>query len=205
MVAMILFDSERRCRESKIEQNFIQEYDFLKHKFELSPMNGLQWKFSRMRPVNFPSVRVAQMAALYHKSPQLFNAIVHTNSIDDIHQLLKVAASEYWDTHYIPGKKSKSSVKNLGDQTKQSLLINAVIPLIFAYGIKTNNQNKKDYALSLLDCIPAEKNKIIRSWKTHGITADSARQSQALIELKTNLCDQFRCLNCNIGKAILFS
>jgi len=182
-----------------------KEYDFLKHKFQLQAMSGLEWKFSRMRPVNFPTVRIAQIAALYYKSPQLFNAILNTSNLKEIYKLLSVNASDYWSTHYILGKESKKMIKTLGEQTKQSIVINAIIPIIFAYGEKLKDQSKKDYALSLIDSMPSEKNKIIRTWKEHSIDASSAAQSQALIQLKTEYCDQFRCLNCNIGKTILFA
>jgi len=181
------------------------EYDFLKHKHQLTPMSGVEWKFSRMRPVNFPSIRIAQIASLYHTNPQLFNSVINIDDYSSLIELLKAEASTYWDTHYIPGKESKKKVKKIGAQAQHTLIINAIVPIIFAYGIKTNDQTKKDLALKILESVPSEKNKIIENWDQHGILSDSAGQSQALLELKSNYCDQFKCLNCNIGRAILFS
>ena len=186
-------------------QSLKSEYAFLKAKYQLTGMTGLEWKFSRMRPVNFPPLRIAQIAKLYHSTPQLFNQIINTDSYNSLLKILDAQASSYWDTHYIPGKESKRSIKKIGTQAQQTIIINAIVPLIFAFGVKTKNQDKKDLALNILESIPAEKNKLIKEWQKHGIPSQSAGQTQALIELKSHYCDQFKCLNCNIGRAILFS
>ncbi len=183
-----------------------ERYRHQKNKFSLTPMTGVEWKFSRLRPANFPSVRMAQLATLYHQTPKLFNAFLHSDSVKAIEKILDVTASPYWDQHYLPGKESSATrKKKIGQTTKQVLIINAIIPLIFAYGITLQDEDLKEKALDLFSALPSEKNNIIRRWKEHGVTAKSAAQSQALIELKTDYCDKYNCLNCQIGQQIIFS
>jgi hypothetical protein len=181
-------------------------YKHQKNKFSLLPMTGVEWKFSRLRPANFPSVRMAQIATLYHATPKLFNAFIHSDSVTAIEKILDVTASPYWDQHYLPGKESAATrKKKIGQTTKQVLIINAVIPLIFAYGITLQDEALKEKALDLFSALPSEKNNILSRWKEHGVKAQSAAQSQALIELKTDYCDNYNCLNCQIGQQIIFS
>lgn len=181
-------------------------YRHQKNKFALTPMTGVEWKFSRLRPANFPSVRMAQVATLYHQTPKLFNAFLHSDTIKSIEDLLDVTASPYWDRHYLPGKESSAHrKKKIGKTTKQVLIINAIIPLIFAYAITLQDEKLKEKALDLFSALPSEKNNIISRWKEHRVIADSAAQSQALIELKTDYCDTYNCLNCQIGQQIIFS
>jgi len=186
-------------------KNLHKRYEFIQCKHTLVSMNGVEWKFSRMRPVNFPTIRISQLSAIYNKSPQLFNKLINCNSLNELYALLNVSASEYWNTHYTFGKESLSTVKNLGDEAKKILIINALVPLFFTYGIKRDDQNIKDLAVSFLNDMKSENNRIIRKWKEHGISSNAASKSQALIELKNNYCDQFKCLNCNIGRTILFA
>ena len=180
-------------------------YRHQKNKHSLIPMTGVEWKFSRLRPANFPSIRMAQLARLYHQTPKLFNAFLHTDTIKEIEEILEVTASNYWDNHYLPGKESSATrKKKLGKTTKQVLIINAIIPLIFAYGVTLKDEDLKAKALDFLSDLPTEKNNIITRWKEHGVKATSAAQSQALIELKTDYCDNYKCLNCQIGQQIVF-
>jgi len=181
-----------------------KEYEHLKNKFSLVPMTGVEWKFSRLRPANFPTIRIAQLASLYHKTPNLFNKIVNTLSIENINNLLSTQASSYWDSHYMPGKESKLSVKKIGQTTKDLLIINVVAPLMFTYGKKTDNTLVTEKAIQLLEEVKAENNTITRLWNSLGKKAINAFESQALLQLKTVHCDKFDCLNCQIGNNILF-
>ena len=178
-------------------------YQHLQHKYELQPMHSVEWKFSRMRPASFPTLRIAQVAALYHKTPQLFQIIIKNPEYAYLIKTLDVVPSEYWLTHYVPGKTSKSKPKAIGSMTKDIILINVYAPLIFTYGQMTGNQDLKDKALDILTAIPSENNIIIRKWRSLGIKADSAAQSQALLELKTEMCNNSRCLDCFIGQQII--
>lgn len=182
-----------------------KEYKHFYHKYDLIPMTGVEWKFSKLRPPNFPSIRIAQIAQLYHQSPQLFSQLLNAQSKDKLYKLLNVTASEYWNTHYIPNKQSESRLKKIGKTTKDLIIINVVSPVIFAYGMKLKDQRYKNRAINILEQIGAENNTIIRNWKDLGINVRSACDTQALIQLKNVYCNQFKCLHCQIGQSILFS
>ena len=179
------------------------EYIFLKKKYHLTGMDGHLWKFSKMRPVNFPTIRIAQFAALIHRSTHLFSKIIEANEPDQIMQLFKVSASEYWDTHYTFKHPTKKLNKNIGASSIDNIIINTVVPFVFLFGKQYANESKSELALSLLEKIKPEKNNITQLWETTGIKAKNALQSQALIELKNNHCNEKKCLQCSIGHFII--
>ena len=181
-----------------------KEYEFMQKKHNLQPMTGVEWRFARMRPSNFPTLRIVQVAALYHKTPKIFNQLISQPSIKKFKEILAVTLSEYWNKHYIPGRPSKPKVKNLGAQATRLIIINAFIPLIFTYGMTKGDQKYKDIAVNLYRQLPKEKNVIIDNWKNLGINAVSAAETQALIQLKMQYCNLHKCLNCHIGQDILF-
>jgi len=185
-------------------RNLGKEYKHQCAKYDLKSMTGVEWKFSKLRPPNFPSIRIAQIAALYHATPQLFNAIISKPTKENINELLDITASDYWDTHFIPGKESETKKKKLGQTSKDVLTINVVAPLLFTYASNLGNEALKEQAIKLLSEVKAENNKIIKKWKEMGIKPDSASQSQALLELKTMHCAKHNCLNCQLGQQILF-
>lgn len=180
------------------------EFLFLKKKHNLNNMTGVEWRFARMRPFGFPTVRMAQIADLFNTQKKLFSKILKSESIKSLKQLLECRASKYWDTHYILGKESRNKPKNLGSKSKDNLIINAIIPLLFAYGKIKQEHKYCEHALKLYYQLPSEKNVIIKNWINLGVSIDSAAQSQALIQLKSQYCDKFRCANCAIGKELLF-
>jgi hypothetical protein len=138
-----------------------QEYDFLRKKFSLSPMSQTHWKFMRLRPSSFPTIRIAQFAQLIHQSSNLFSKILASESPEQIRSFFQVEASEYWQTHYRFGKVSQAKKKTIGEKTLDLILINTVVPFLFVYGRKKKQQQYIDMALGLLESIPAEKNNII--------------------------------------------
>lgn len=186
-------------------KNLSKEFQHQKAKYQLTPLTGVEWHFSRLRPANFPTIRIAQIAALVHKTPQLFNELINDLNIDKLKDIFDIEIDGYWNTHYIPGKESAKRKKSIGNSTREILIINAIVPLVFSYSVKTDNEQLKNKALDLLNKIKPEKNKIIRAWNKLGLNADSASQSQALIELKNNNCDTYNCLNCQIGQQIIFA
>lgn len=185
-------------------QKLSKEYIHLKSKYGLTPMTGVEWKFARLRPANFPTIRISQIASLYQAHPSLFNDTIHAEDIKEIRARLDLFASQYWDTHYLPEKVSTFRQKKIGKAMQDSLLINVFIPLIYAYGEFTQNELFRERAVSFLELVKAENNSIIRRWKELEIKSKSAADSQALIELKTNLCDAHKCLDCQIGQHIIF-
>ena len=180
-----------------------KEYLFLKHKFQLKAIDGSQWKFLRLRPPNFPTLRIAQLAALIHQSEQLFSQVLESGTVKKLYDLFKVQASEYWDTHYLFDSESPEKTKKLGKSTIDLLIINTIVPLIFVYGMKHNQSFYKQRAIDLLEQLKPEGNSIIKKFEELGIPADSAYRTQALLELKNHYCSAKKCLNCSIGNSII--
>ncbi len=183
--------------------NLKKEYDFMAAKFELKPLIASQWKLLRLRPDNFPHVRIAQFAALIHASSKLFSKIIEKPELNYLNTIFNTKPSEYWQTHYTFANESTKKSKNLGQLSKNILYINTVIPFLFCYGNQKNNQEIKDKALELLEQIPEERNSIISGWKNLGLIVNTAYDSQALLHLKKNYCDDKKCLRCRIGHKIL--
>ena len=180
-----------------------KEYEFLAAKFELKSLTANQWKLLRLRPDNFPHVRIAQFASLIHTSSKLFSKIIENPELDYLNKLFDLKPSEYWQTHYTFSKESAKKSKSLGQQSKNTIYINTVIPFLFCYGSQKGNQEMKDKALELLEKLPEERNSIITGWKNLGLKVNSAYDSQALLQLKKNYCDDKKCLRCRIGHKVL--
>jgi len=186
-----------------VVSHLITEYDFLKQKYKLSPLPFSVWKFARMRPVSFPTIRISQFADLIASKEFLFSSIIKSDKPEEIIALLDCKASEFFNTHYHFSKESNYLEKKLGKNTKELLVINAVAPLLYFYGIKMDDRSIIDNALILLESLKSEKNKIIRTWNAEGVTSQDALQSQGLIELTKSYCRNKRCVDCNIGYQVL--
>jgi hypothetical protein len=179
------------------------EYHFLKSKYRWVPMPKHLWKYMRLRPASFPDVRIAQMANLLSKNDFLFSRILEKNDLISLEKMLESEASDYWTTHYRFGIESASKMKKLGKLSKQGLIINAIVPFLFVYGRLKSETKYEERAILLLSMLNPEKNKITRKFESLGKKAESAMESQAMIELKNNYCSFKKCLNCQIGKSIL--
>ncbi len=180
-----------------------KEYDFLKIKYDLKPIGGSQWKLLRLRPDNFPHVRIAQFAALIHKSTGLFSKITENPDIQYLQGIFRVEPSEYWKTHYLFAHESHKSLKGIGQKAIEGIIINTVVPFLFSFADTRGNQSMKDKAIEILEKLPAENNVITRMWHETGIDCASAFDSQALIQLKKMYCDKRNCLRCRIGHKVL--
>lgn len=189
--------------EDAYSQSLIREYAHLKLKYTLQPMPAHQWKFMRMRPNNFPTLRIAQLAALIFRHPQLFRTCMETSEISELKAVLNVSASDYWKEHYRFGQLSKPSNKPLGAQAIDTILINTIAPFKFLYGRMRGDEQLEQEAISMLEAIDSESNKIMREWLGVGIKATSSAESQALLELKKNYCQRRNCLSCHIGNYLL--
>jgi hypothetical protein len=135
--------------------------------------------------------------------PGFFSRTIEARSISDLKVIFEVAASSYWDTHYVFGKKVKKVIKSAGDQASDILIINSVVPVMFAYGKERSIDDLCERALSLLEELPAERNKITDEWQRAGISAESALSSQALLHLREHYCTRRRCLECRIGARLI--
>jgi hypothetical protein len=183
----------------KYYKDLIKEYKILSAKYSLMPIHGWLWKFCRLRPVNFPTVRISQFSALLSTAGGLFSRTLDADDIRQLKDLFGVSASSYWDNHYVFGKKSKKISKKTGTQATDIFLINAVIPLIFIYGRFHDNHDVCEKALTFLEEISPETNSITRDWESAGIEAESAFYTQALLQLTDEYCRKRRCLECRIG------
>ena len=180
------------------------EFDFLKNKYALQPLDHSIWKFMRKRPSNFPTIRIVQFCAIFSKNANLFQEIPEANSVSVLKELFIVRTHKYFDTHFrfdVPtGKKQP---KNLGKSSVDILIINVIIPLLFNYGRHISDERIEQRAIAFLQEITWEKNSITKKWKELGMPSNSAFDSQALIQLKTVDCSNKKCLTCGIGNAIL--
>jgi hypothetical protein len=184
-------------------RSLIREYRILSSKYSLKPVHGWLWKFSRLRPANFPTVRISQLAAMLCVTGGLFSKVLEAAGIMQLKEVFEVTASGYWDDHFIFGKKTRRSVKHTGSQAVSIFLINAVIPVIFVYGKNRGLNNICERALSFLEEIQPEDNSIIVEWRECGINAESAFYSQGLIQLRNEYCKKRRCLECRIGSSLV--
>ncbi len=180
-----------------------QEYRFLAHKFSLTPMDAHQWRFLRMRPQNFPHIRLSQLASLYHSQKADFSHMMETADVDTLRGLLAATVTPYWETHYSFGAEAKSTGKTLRGSSLDLLLINTVAPLLFAYGRKRMDEARCERAFELLEQLKPERNFIIRSWEKAGLSVQNAADSQALIRLRRTYCDRKDCLRCRFGSEYL--
>lgn len=176
-----------------------KEYTYLQHKFGLIPMDASLWRFLRLRPANFPHIRIAQLACLYHRDYGLLSRIMETETLQGVRDILKGGTSEYWLTHYTFGGSSPSRPKTLSNTSLDLLIINTVVTFLYAYGLHKGNRVLCARAGSFLEELKAENNYITRMWEQCGMKASNAADSQALIQLKKEYCDKKKCLYCRIG------
>lgn len=189
--------------EDEYPQKLRREYLFLQKKHHLQPMQGGQWKFLRMRPASFPTVRIAQLAALIFQSEHLFSKILAARDVAEVENMFAVKLSNYWQNHYVLEKESAPRTKTLGRDAVHLLLINTIVPVLFLFGRERGETRYQDKALELLEAVEPESNAVIESWQKLGVTPTSAYETQALLQLKQHYCDARRCLECAIGAAIL--
>lgn len=180
-----------------------KEYGFFAQKFQLKPLISSQWKWMRLRPSNFPTVRIAQFASLVYRSEGLFSKFINAENINEISNLLKCQASDYWTTHYQFGIQSSKKTKVLGKSGINALIINCVVPVLFHYARVNSKQSLKDKVCTWLENLPPEKNSISKKWKDCGVSIQSAYHSQALLQLKSDYCDEYKCLHCEFGNRII--
>lgn len=179
-----------------------KEYQFYKAKYKLLQPQ-VQLFFLRMRPANFPTIRLAQLAMLINKSSHLFSKIKESVSIVEVKELLDVTANDYWHYHYVFDEGSAFKKKKLGIQMINNILINTVVPVLFAYGLHHNEQQYKDKAIAWLEKISAESNFITKGFETLKFSNKNSFDSQSYIQLKNEYCNNKRCLECSIGNSLL--
>lgn len=191
--------------EDEYLQHLQREYALLSHKYDLQTrqLNIAQWRLMRLRPANFPAIRLMQLASLLQNFGPLFSGFVEFSDYKELYNKLRVKQSDYWTKHYLPGKKSTVTIPGLGKASIENIIINTVVPLLVLYSNERDEQAYMDKALDVLQHIKAENNRIIRSWHSVGWKVKNAFDSQALIGLYNNYCLKRRCLQCNIGSNLV--
>lgn len=180
-----------------------KEFRFLKQKYNLQPPTALQWKFLRLRPANFPTVRLAQFAALVHRSVRLFSKLIECKTFAEVFDYFDISTSDYWEKHYLLGKESRRKLKKMSQNSIETILINTVVPFLFAYGKMHDNSQLQERALDWLEQLQPEKNHIVTVFSSMNFPTKSAADTQAIIELKKSYCEPRKCLQCAIGCQIL--
>lgn len=192
--------------EQDIENAFYldlkNEYKFLKQKFGLQNNQVLPLQFFRLRPSNFPTIRLSQLANLYNKHQNLFSKVIESNKVEDFYELFKVSTSDFWETHYTFQKTSKTSIKKLSKSFVDLLLINTILPIKFCYA-KQKGVEIDSEIIKIATAITSEKNNIISAFNNLKKVSKSSLDSQALIQLKTEYCDKNNCLKCAVGNQFL--
>jgi len=181
-----------------------EKYSFLKSKFNLDNQSVIYPKYFRLRPPNFPTIRLSQLAVLFSEKQSLFSEIIEIKSVEDYYSLFDISASEYWDTHYNFGVNSSKRKKRLTKNFIDLLLINTIIPLKYSYA-KYVGQDVSEEIINFASSIHSEENTLIKMFKELGSTSKNSMQSQALIQLKNEYCSKNKCLQCAIGNAIVKS
>lgn len=166
-----------------------KEYEFLRTKFGLTPMDGSMWKQARLRPQNSPKLRIQQFAQLLYQSENLLSKILDTDDLKELEALFKVS----------PEWLSCSGSKPVGKSSIDILLINTVIPYKYAYALHRNDRAKAERIMGLMEKIPAENNTVVRQWKVLGQAVSNAADTQALLHLYQNYCQHEKCINCEVG------
>ncbi|MEM9258371.1 MAG: DUF2851 family protein, partial [Bacteroidota bacterium] len=180
-----------------------REYEVLRVKHKLQAIPVATWRFLRLRPNAFPTVRIAQLAAMLHRTGQLFGKSLAAADSRELMNMFEVNLSNYWRTHFRFGKEVSSSKRRLGTPAIQSILINTIAPALAAYGWHRADGRFEERALILLRSLPAERNKVMRHWQQLGVNPSCASDSQALLQLKQAYCEKTRCTSCAIGCEIL--
>lgn len=190
--------------EDDYKHKLENEYNYLKQLYRIdSPMQLSNWKFSGVRPPSFPTVRIAQLAAVLYKEQRWFSYIQNENEIDQIRKRMQGATSAFWKTHYNFGLESKKMDKSLTEAFLDKIMINVMVPFLFYYAKFVQNEIYIEKAQEILLSLKPENNRITKAMRSIGFSYQNALSSQALIELKTNYCDQKRCLDCRLGYKIL--
>ena len=176
------------------------EYAYLSKKFNLQSIDPKLWRFMRMRPQCFPYVRMAQLAMLYYSNRLNLSRLVEAHTMDELREMMDITLGDYWQHHYSFAEvEAKRGVKSLSKSTKDLVVINSVVPLLFAYGKYKADENMCQRAIGFLEQTKAERNSIIAMWNEAGIECRSASESQAILQLTTRYCDAKDCLHCRFG------
>lgn len=201
-----LLDNDPACDADDYAASLQREFAYLRHKFSLpEPLPRDRWRFLRLRPSGFPHVRLAQLAWIYQHQEGLFSRAMEPDTLDEVRRLFLAGTSPYWDVHYHFGSTTAKRVKQLGAKAVDLVVLNTVIPFLYAYGRHRSEEHLCERAARFMDELKAEDNSIIRQWAAAGLPVRTAADSQALLQLKNAYCDRRDCLRCRFGYEYLKS
>ncbi|MDR2971392.1 MAG: DUF2851 family protein [Bacteroidales bacterium] len=193
--------------EEELDDSYYQslqnEYLYLKAKYRLIPVDGKCWNLLRLRPHNFPCIRLAQLGEIIFNQKDLFAKVTTLQNLDNFHNILVYKPNDYWKTHYYFGKTSRESKKIMGEKSFYLLLINALIPFLYSYSKFKGNEKLQEYSLQLLELLPFEENHITTKYREIGFCARHAGNSQGLLELYHEYCEKKRCIDCGVGQQVI--
>ena len=184
-------------------KNLKSEYNFIKNKYSLTPINNSQFKFFRTRPANFPTIRLAQLASVYSQHPDLFSKVIESKNLDELKKYFTIEINPFWETHYNFKSESKKSSKLLTDKFVELIILNSIIPIRFAYFKSISDYDKVEESIALAESLKKENNVIIAEFEKQGWKVNNSKESQTLLYLKNKYCDKNKCLDCLIGKRVL--
>ena len=204
-----LFYGQAGMLEDKYQDAYPQElqkeYAFLQKKFNLTPVcNHSMWKYAKMYPSGFPTIRLSQLAALIHQSSSLLSKVLKAENVADLEHMFSVSASRYWNTHYkFDISSSDSGEKHLGRQSVHSIVINTILPFVYAYAVWNEDVNLKNKVVHFYECMPFENNTVVRKYQHLNVRLFNALHSQAMLELYEYYCKKKGCKKCAIGIYLL--
>ncbi len=205
-IEALLFGQSGMLKDNYTEDYPRRLFELYTHYLKMYSLKGISlssWKLLRLRPVNFPALRIAQFAVVLKECPSLFTTLTNIASLDKIISLFDICASGYWDTHYHFIGPSDFRKKRLGKSSINNLLINTCIPFLYAWGKFTGENATMQNAIQFLGQIPPEDNHLITRWKETGVTVNSAVDTQAFMQLKIVHCAEKKCLTCSIGNKLI--
>ena len=189
--------------EDEFQRTLKKEFAFLQAKYNLQPLEKEEFKFSRLRPMGFPTVRLAQLAGILSSTPDMFRVAIGVEKPVQILKLLTTLTSEYWQNHFTFGNESKEQEKAVSATLANQVMINAVVPTLFLYATLKNESETRFRVIDWLRELKAEQNQLVTNYTAAGFNANSASDSQALLQLYKNYCQQRKCLSCAIGVKLL--
>ncbi|WP_339715440.1 DUF2851 family protein [uncultured Kriegella sp.] len=179
-----------------------KEYRYLQHKFSLEEERVQKPEFFKLRPPNFPTIRLSQLASLYHKHQNLFSLVIEATTLEEIYTIFDVSASRYWDDHFTFGKSSRKGVKKLTKKFIDLLIVNTILPIKFCYS-RHLNEAVDETISSIALALDKEENSVVSNFAAHGVTAENAMESQGILQLYNEYCTKNKCLQCTIGTGLL--
>lgn len=179
-----------------------KEYQYLQHKFSLEAERVQKPEFFKLRPPNFPTIRLSQLASLYHKHQNLFGLVIEATTLEEIYTIFDVSASRYWDDHFTFGKSSRKGVKKLTKKFIDLLIVNTILPIKFCYS-RHLNEAVDETIVNIALALDKEENSIVSNFSAHAVTAENAMESQGILQLYNEYCTKNKCLQCTIGTGLL--